>query len=345
MVFGPQTYHQLPEMIARVSRRRGQVLNTEFPPVSKFDFLPKTNTNTGVSAFLSIQEGCDKFCTFCVVPYTRGTEYSRPAVSIIAEAENLIRHGAREITLLGQNVNAFHGEGPDGEVWGLGRLLRGLAGIPGLKRLRYMTSHPRDMDDELIAAHRDVPQLMPFLHLPVQSGSDDVLQAMNRKHSADDYRHTLDKIRKARPDMAFSSDFIVGFPGETDKDFEATLSLVRDIGYAQSYSFKYSRRPGTPASAMTNQVDETVKDERLQALQQLLRQQQERFNADAVGKTMRVLIENAKQRSSGFFGRTPYMQAVHVGTALRNIIGEEVTVEIGGAGPNSLSGHLAMDFA
>jgi tRNA-2-methylthio-N6-dimethylallyladenosine synthase len=340
MVFGPQTYHQLPEMIARISRGSGQVLNTEFPPVPKFDFLPDARTETGVSAFLSIQEGCDKFCTFCVVPYTRGTEYSRSVEAIVSEAERLVQNGAREITLLGQNVNAFHGEGPDGKIWGLARLFHRLAGIPGLKRLRYMTSHPRDMDDDLIAAHRDVPQLMPFMHLPVQSGSDAVLEAMNRKHTADDYRRIIEKLRAARPDIALSSDFIVGFPGETDGDFGATMSLVRDIGFAQSYSFKYSRRPGTPAAGMTNQIDEAVKDARLNELQALLREQQEKFNAATNGKTLPVLFENAERRSGWLFGRTPYMQAVHTEAPV-DAVGNELMVEIKSAGVNSLVASLA----
>jgi tRNA-2-methylthio-N6-dimethylallyladenosine synthase len=339
MVFGPQTYHQLPEMIARVSRGAGQVLNTEFPPVPKFDFLP-ADSAAGISAFLSVQEGCDKFCTFCVVPYTRGTEYSRPVAAIVDEATRQVQGGAREITLLGQNVNAFHGEGPDGKVWGLGRLIYRLAGIPGLKRLRYTTSHPHDMDDELINAHRDVPQLMPFLHLPVQSGSDAVLEAMNRKHTVDDYRRTIDKLRAARSDTALSSDFIVGFPGESDADFDATMNLARAIGFAQAYSFKYSRRPGTPAAAMTNQVAESVKDTRLQELQKLLRAQQERFNTGTLGKTLPILFENAMHKTGQLFGRTPYMQAVHA-SASEQLIGQEVMVTIEKAGLNSLTGMPA----
>ncbi len=340
MVFGPQTYHQLPEMIARVSRGGGQVLNTEFPPEPKFDSLPKESTAPGVSAFLSIQEGCDKFCTFCVVPYTRGAEYSRKVDAIVSEAERLVGNGAREITLLGQNVNAFHGEGPDGKIWGLARLFNHLAKIPGLLRLRYTTSHPRDMDDELIAAHRDIPQLMPFLHLPVQSGSDAILEAMNRKHTVDDYRRIVEKLRAARPDIALSSDFIVGFPGESDADFEATMKLVRDIGFAQSYSFKYSRRPGTPAAAMTNQIGEAVKDARLAELQQLLRAQQEQFNTATYGKTLPVLFENAERRPGWLFGRSPYMQAVHAEVS-NEWIGKELMVDIKDAGTNSLVASLA----
>ena len=338
MVFGPQTYHQLPEMIAKIARGAGQILNTEFPPEAKFDALPEARS-TGVSSFLSIQEGCDKFCTFCVVPYTRGAEYSRTVAAIVAEAERMVGQGAHEITVLGQNVNAFHGEGPDGKVWGLGLLLRRLAEIPNIKRLRYTTSHPRDMDDELIAAHRDVPQLMPFVHLPVQSGSDKILQAMNRKHTADDYRRIIDRFREAQPGVAFSSDFIVGFPGEDDDDFKATMQLVRDINFAQSFSFKYSRRPGTPATAMVQQIAEQVKDERLLELQTLLREQQTAFNHSMVGKTLPVLCESQSRNDGKIFGRTPYMQAMHL-EAPNRIIGHEIMVKIEQAGSNSLGGEL-----
>jgi len=340
MIFGPQSYHQLPEMIARVSRGAGLILNTEFPAEPKFDALPDERVRSDVSAFLSIQEGCDKFCTFCVVPYTRGAEFSRPVASIVSEAEKLVQGGAREITLLGQNVNAFHGEGADGKIWGLGRLFRRLAEIPGLHRMRYMTSHPRDMDGELIAAHRDVPQLMPFLHLPVQSGSDAVLEAMNRKHSSDDYRRIVEKLRAARPDIALSSDFIVGFPGESDRDFQDTLKLVRDTGFAQAYSFKYSLRPGTPAAAMPNQVNEAVKDARLQELQQLIREQQEIFNANAIGRKIAVLFDRTGRRANQVHGRTPHMQAVHISGG-DDLIGREIMVKIDSIGLNSLTGHLA----
>ncbi|MBV8549387.1 MAG: tRNA (N6-isopentenyl adenosine(37)-C2)-methylthiotransferase MiaB [Alphaproteobacteria bacterium] len=341
MVFGPQTYHQLPEMIARVTRGAGAVLNTEFPPEPKFDALPEDRTAPGISAFLSVQEGCDKFCTFCVVPYTRGAEYSRSVQAIVDEAQRLVAAGAREITVLGQNVNAFHGEGPDGTVWGLGRLFHRLAEIDGLQRLRYTTSHPRDMGDDLIAAHRDLPQLMPFLHLPVQSGSDAILEAMNRKHTADDYRRIVDKLRTARPNLALSSDFIVGFPGETDKDFEASLQLIRDVGFAQAYSFKYSRRPGTPAAAMTNQIAEAVKDERLQALQQLLRDQQDAFNRSMIGQTLPVLFDGPSRREGHMYGRTAFMQAVYVEGPAR-MQGHELPVTITAAGTNSLTGHIAV---
>jgi len=345
MIFGPQTYHQLPEMIARVTRETGGILNTEFPVEQKFDTLPH-QTNSGVSAFLSVQEGCDKFCTFCVVPYTRGAEYSRSIQAIVAEAEHLVLGGAREITLLGQNVNAFHGEAESGEVWGLGRLLSRLADIPDLKRLRYMTSHPRDMDDELIAAHRDLPQVMPFLHLPVQSGSDAILEAMNRKHKADDYRRLIDKLRTARPDLALSSDFIVGFPGESDADFAATMQLVRDVNYAQAFSFKYSRRPGTPAAAMTNQIAEDIKDARLQELQALLRDQQIAFNQSLVGQTLDVLFDDDGRHETQLHGRSPFMQSTYIDklpTGCETLVGKEIKVKITNARQNSLNGTLTLD--
>jgi len=346
MIFGPQTYHQLPEMIARVTRESGGVLNTEFPAVPKFDMLPE-QAHTGVSAFLSVQEGCDKFCTFCVVPYTRGAEYSRSAKAIVAEAERLVTHGAREITLLGQNVNAFHGEGEDGDVWGLGRLFYRLAEIPELKRLRYMTSHPRDMDDVLINAHRDLPQLMPFLHLPVQSGSDSILEAMNRKHTADDYRRIIDRLRAVRSDIALSSDFIVGFPGETDQDHKATMKLIGEIGFAQAYSFKYSRRPGTPAASMTNQVAETVKDDRLQELQTLLRDQQVSFNQSLMGQTLPILFDDDGRHEGQLHGRSPFMQSTYISlpaVAVDRIVGHELNVKITGARQNSLNGELEVDL-
>jgi tRNA-2-methylthio-N6-dimethylallyladenosine synthase len=337
MVFGPQTYHQLPEMIARVTREAGMVLNTEFPVEPKFDALPQQN-KTGIGAFLSIQEGCDKFCTFCVVPYTRGAEYSRSVKSIVDEAENLVANGACEITLLGQNVNAFHGEGTDGKIWGLGRLFYRLAEITDLKRLRYMTSH------------RDIPQLMPFLHLPVQSGSDSLLEAMNRKHTGDDYRRIIDKLRAARPDIALSSDFIVGFPGETDADHKATMQLVRDIGFAQAYSFKYSRRPGTPAAAMVNQVAENIMDARLQELQALLREQQMGFNQSLVGKTLPVLFDDDGRHSGQLHGRSPYMQSTYIDIPIvapeqikARVNGQEVMVKITGANQSSLNGEIKVE--
>jgi tRNA-2-methylthio-N6-dimethylallyladenosine synthase len=343
MVFGPQTYHRLPEMVAKAAREGGGVLDTSFPTEPKFDYLPETTTAPGVSAFLSIQEGCDKFCTFCVVPYTRGAEFSRPAAQVIAEAERLVAAGAREITLLGQNVNAYHGaapaNGPNGtREWGLGELLRALARLPDLERLRYTTSHPRDVDDALIAAHRDVEQVMPFLHLPVQSGADRVLAAMNRRHTADDYRRTVQKLRQARPDLALSSDFIVGYPGESELDFRATLDLVGEIGFAQSFSFKYSPRPGTPA-ASEKQLPEPVKAERLAELQVLLQQQQRAFNAASVGTTMPVLFEKPGRYDGQLVGRSPYLQPVHADAASETI-GKVVPVHITTVHTNSLSGTI-----
>ncbi len=340
LVFGPQTYHRLPEMIGRVLRDGGRVLDTEFPVESKFDLLPEERAETGPAAFLSVQEGCDRFCTFCVVPYTRGAEVSRPVAAILAEAERLVAAGAVELTLLGQNVNAWHGIGPDGTEWGLGRLIRLLAGIAGLARLRYTTSHPRDMNEALIAAHADVPQLMPFLHLPVQSGSDRVLAAMNRRHSADDYRRIVERLRTARPDLALSSDFIVGFPGETDLDFAATLRLVTEIGFAQAYSFKYSPRPGTPAADRPDAVPEAVKAERLATLQQLLNEQQAAFNRATVGRTVPVLIDRPGRRPGQWLGRSPHLQAVHLHSDAP-LFGRLVEAEIVAGHPNSLAGRLA----
>ena len=344
MVFGPQTYHRLPEMVARATRDGGGVLDTSFPAEPKFDHLPAIRGAQGVSAFLSIQEGCDKFCTFCVVPYTRGAEFSRPAAQIIDEAERLVATGACEITLLGQNVNAYHGVAPangrnSGGEWGLAELLRALARLPGIERLRYTTSHPRDVDDGLIAVHRDIEQVMPFLHLPVQSGADRVLAAMNRQHTADDYRRTVEKLRQARADLALSSDFIVGYPGESDLDFRATLGLVAEIGFAQSFSFKYSPRPGTPAAG-EKQVPEAVKTERLAELQALLQQQQRAFNAAAIGATMPVLFEKAGRHDGQLVGRSPYLQPVHADAA-PEMIGKIVPVQIVRVLSNSLSGIVA----
>ena len=338
MVFGPQTYHRLPEMIARATRAGGGILETDFPAEAKFDHLPETASAPAVSALLSIQEGCDKFCTFCVVPYTRGAEFSRPAAQVIAEAERLVAAGAREITLLGQNVNAYHGAAPDGSEWGLADLLRALAQIPGLDRLRYTTSHPRDVDDALIAAHGDLPELMPMLHLPVQSGSDRLLAAMNRRHTADDYRRTVRKLRQARPDLALSSDFIVGYPGESDLDFRATLDLVSEIGFAQAYSFKYSPRPGTPAAA-EKQLPEPVKTERLAALQALLQEQQRAFNDVSVGSVMPVLFEKPGRHEGQLVGRSPYLQPVHA-DAPPDRIGAILPVRIVGVRSNSLTGVI-----
>jgi tRNA-2-methylthio-N6-dimethylallyladenosine synthase len=342
IVLGPQTYHRLPEMVARSSRAGGKVIETDFPPEDKFDHLPESATPQGVTAFLTIQEGCDKFCSFCVVPYTRGAEQSRSAATILREARHLVAQGAREITLLGQNVNAWHGEAPDGSIWGLGRLLRELSDVSGLIRLRYATSHPRDMDDDLIAAHRDLPTLMPFLHLPVQSGSDGILAAMNRKHTADDYRRIVDRLRDARPDLALSSDFIVGHPGETEADFDATMQLVRDVRFAQAYSFKYSPRPGTPAAGAPAQVPEAEKDRRLQTLQALLREQQETFNASCVGLDLPVLFTGPGRHPGQIAGRSPFLQPVHL-SAGASLIGTESMVRIVASHPNSLAGTLVQE--
>jgi len=342
LVFGPQTYHRLPEMLARTLRKSGHVLNTDFPPEPKFDSLPEPVSHS-ISAFVAIQEGCDKFCTYCVVPYTRGTEYSRPPEAVLAETERLVANGAREITVLGQNVNAFHGADKDGNVWSLGKLLFRLAEIPGLLRLRMMTSHPRDMDDDLIAAFCDIPQVMPFLHLPVQSGSDRILDAMNRKHTSDDYRRLVEKLRTARPNLALSSDFIVGFPGETDEDFAETMRLVRDIGYAQAYSFKYSRRPGTPAAGMQNQLAEGIMDARLHDLQELLRAQQHSFNESLIGQTQPVLFDDRGNHEGQLFGRLPTMQPIFIAATRelrQRLNGREAPVRITETTLNSLKGVL-----
>lgn len=340
IVVGPQSYHRLPELIARVTRGTGHALETDFPAEDKFDSLPDETKAEGPTAFLTVQEGCDKFCTFCVVPYTRGAEYSRPVAQIEAEARRLVGRGVREITLLGQNVNAYRGAGADGENWSLARLLYRLAEIEGLKRLRYTTSHPRDMSDDLIEAHRDLPQLMPYLHLPVQAGSDRILDAMNRQHTAKDYLKLAERIRSVRADLALSSDFIVGFPGETDKDFEATLSLVREVGYAQAFSFKYSPRPGTPASTAMKQIPEDVKDARLQELQALLVKQQAQFNASCAGRTMEVLFEKPGRKAGQAVGRSPFLQPVHVENAA-HLIGQIREVRIEEVLPNSLRGVFA----
>jgi tRNA-2-methylthio-N6-dimethylallyladenosine synthase len=340
IVLGPQTYHRLPEMVAQVARAGGQVLDTDFPLESKFDALPEARASAGVSAFLSVQEGCDKFCTFCVVPYTRGAEFSRPAAAILAEAGRLVAGGAREITLLGQNVNAYRGAAPEGGAWGLARLIRALAAIPDLVRLRYTTSHPLDVDDALVAAHREVPQLMPFLHLPVQSGSDRVLRAMNRRHGAADYRRVIDRLRQARADIAFSSDFIVGFPGERAADFAETLALARDVGYAQAFSFKYSPRPGTPAAMMPEQVPDDVMNERLAELQALLATQQRAFNAASIGREVPVLFEKRGRHPGQLVGRSPYLQSVHA-MAPDHLLGALVPLRLIHAEANSLAGEIA----
>ncbi|WP_074765144.1 tRNA (N6-isopentenyl adenosine(37)-C2)-methylthiotransferase MiaB [Magnetospirillum fulvum] len=330
IVLGPQTYHRLPEMVAQAARAGGAVLDTEFPTEPKFDFLPEASAS-GTNAFLAIQEGCDRFCTFCVVPYTRGAEYSRPAAAVLAEAASLAAQGVREITVIGQNVNAWHGE----PGWDLGTLLTALAKIDGIERLRYTTSHPRDMSESLIAAHRDLPELMPFLHLPVQSGSNRILTAMNRGHDRDQYRRLADRLRAAQPDLALSSDFIVGFPGETDADFADTLALVAEIGFVQTYSFKYSSRPGTPAAAMEGQVPEAVKEARLAELQALLYRQTEAFNQSCVGREMTVLLDRPGRYADQLLGRSPYMQPVHV-RAPGQRIGDVVRLRIAAVHPNSL---------
>ncbi|MFJ5367619.1 tRNA (N6-isopentenyl adenosine(37)-C2)-methylthiotransferase MiaB [Bosea sp. CER48] len=341
LVVGPQAYHRLPELLAEAARKR--VVDTDLPIEDKFGFLPAPKPQVirarGVSAFVTVQEGCDKFCAFCVVPYTRGAEFSRPVAQVLAEVERLAEAGVRDVTLIGQNVNAYHGEGPDGAVWGLARLMRRVAEVPGIARIRYTTSHPRDMDDDLIAAHRDLPQAMPFLHLPVQAGSDRMLAAMNRKHTGDEYRRLIERIRSARPDIALSSDFIVGFPGETDADFEDTIRLVDEIGFASSYSFKYSQRPGTPAAELDAQVPREVMDERLYRLQERIEHHRQAFNAAMVGRTVDVLLERAGRHPGQLAGKSPYLQAVQIegGT---NQIGDIVQVTIDRISTNSLFGQM-----
>lgn len=342
VVVGPQSYHRLPELLARAGRERG-VVDTEFPVEDKFDHLPGVR-GRGVTAFLTIQEGCDKFCTFCVVPYTRGAEVSRPVAKVVAEAERLAAAGVREITLIGQNVNAYHGEGPDGHIWGLARLLHRLAEVPGIARLRYTTSHPRDMDDSLIAAHRDLPCLMPYLHLPVQAGSDRVLAAMNRKHTGSEYRRLIERVRAARPDVALSSDFIVGFPGETDRDFEDTLRLIEDVGFATAFYFKYSPRPGTPGADMTDHAPEPVKVERLARLQALLEEQRRAFNHGTIGRTVDVLLEKPGRHPGQLAGKSPYLQPVQI-EANGQQVGEVVPVRIVRASTNSLFGEPTREGA
>jgi len=339
LVIGPQAYHQLPELIARTTRAKGERLAADFAPDAKFDALTADREVTGPTAFLTVQEGCDKFCTFCVVPYTRGAEWSRPVAQILDEARGLAGKGVREITLLGQNVNAYNGLAPSGEPSTLARLMYALAEIPGIARIRYTTSHPNDMGEDLIKAHRDLPQVMPYLHLPVQSGSDRILRAMNRKHTRQAYFDLVDRIRDARPDLALSGDFIVGFPGETDKDFEDTLDLVRRVGYASAFWFKYSPRPGTPAASMPKQVEDAVMDARLNALQSLLLDQQQAFKAGLVGKTLDVLFEKPGRHGSQAIGRSPYLQSVFVEDAA-HLMGRIVPVRIEAVGANSLQGAL-----
>jgi tRNA-2-methylthio-N6-dimethylallyladenosine synthase len=343
IVVGPQAYHRLPALLAE-SRARRHALDTDFPAEGKFGHLPspaagRTGTR-GPTAFVTVQEGCDKFCTFCVVPYTRGVEVSRPAGAVLDEIRTLAQSGVREVTLLGQNVNAYHGAGPDGRPWSLARLLEAASGVPGITRLRYTTSHPRDMADDLIAAHRDLPALMPYLHLPVQSGSDRVLKAMNRKHTAAAYLDILGRVRAARPDIALTSDFIVGFPGESEADFEETLALVREARFAAAYSFAYSERPGTPAAERGGQVPPAERMARLHALQALITAQQQAFNAATVGRTASVLMERRGRHPGQIAGKSPWLQAVQV-EGPDSLIGEIVDVSITAAGANSLFGTIA----
>ena len=339
LVVGPQSYQALPELLARAKATGRSVVETIFPDRDKFSQLPLTRSAKSTTAFLTVQEGCDKFCTFCVVPYTRGMEYSRSVADLTREAEKLAAQGVRELTLLGQNVNAYHGDGPDGTPWSLAKLLRQLARIEGIERLRYTTSHPRDMTADLIAAHGDLEKLMPFLHLPVQSGADRILAAMNRKHTADDYRRVIGQILAARPDIAISTDFIVGFPGESEEEFAQTLDLVDEIGFAQAFTFKYSPRPGTPAAKLGDQVPEDVKSERLNRLLARMERQQSAFTAGLVGRTLPVLFEKAARGAGQLVGRSPYMYPVTV-EAHTGLLGEIAPVLIRTSGPNSLSGEL-----
>jgi tRNA-2-methylthio-N6-dimethylallyladenosine synthase len=344
LVVGPQSYHRLPDLLARAARD-GQAVDTEFPVDDKFNHLAAPDRaairSRGVSSFVTVQEGCDRFCTFCVLPYTRGAETSRPVRKILAEVERLADAGVREVTLIGQNVNAFHGEGLDARPWSLARLIERVAELPGIDRLRYTTSHPRDMADDLIAAHRDLPQLMPQLHLPVQSGSDRVLAAMNRRHSRADYLDIVARFRDARPDLALTSDFIVGFPGESEDDFAATLSLVDEVGYSGAFSFKYSPRPGTPGAEMDDQVPEDVKSERLGRLQDAIDRNQAAFNRSCLGRTMDVLFERAGRHPGQLVGRSPYLQPVQV-TAPSSLLGSVATVTVNEISSNSLFGVLAQ---
>ncbi len=346
LVVGPQAYHRLPEMLEQAQSGK-RVTDTDMPAASKFDALPRRAPQQAPSAFLTVQEGCDKFCTYCVVPYTRGAEISRPMVDLIDEAKALADGGAREITLLGQNVNAWTGEDAKGRAQGLDGLIRALADIPDLLRIRYMTSHPNDMTDGLIAAHGEVEKLMPFLHLPVQSGSNAILKAMNRSHTAESYLRLLDKVRAVRPDIALSGDFIVGFPGESEADFVATLALVDAVKYAQAYSFKYSPRPGTPAADMSQQISQPVMEERLARLQAALNRDQQAFNAASVGQSCDILLERKGKLDGQMIGKSPWLQSVHV-IAPEAKIGDIITVKLVSAGPNSLAGepvHISQEIA
>lgn len=339
LVFGPQTYHRLPQLLARRREEGKAVVETEFPAEDKFGGLDaRALPRRGIAAFLTVQEGCDKFCSFCVVPYTRGSEFSRPVEQVLREARKMAEQGVRELTLLGQNVNAYHGIDGQGRTVGLAGLVSELSRIEGIERLRYTTSHPRDMTEDLIAAHAENPKLMPYLHLPVQSGSDAILKAMNRGHTADAYLRLVERVRAARPDIALSGDFIVGFPGETGQDFEATMALIRAVGYASAFSFKYSPRPGTPAAESDCQVPEDEKSSRLQQLQALIHAQQTEFNAAMVGRTVPVMFERPGRDPGQLVGRSPYLQAVHM-LGDQRLIGTVVDTYISGVGTNSLSGH------
>jgi len=337
IVVGPQSYQNLPELITRIAREKKHAINLDFVDDEKFDSLPESNLTQGVSAFLSIQEGCDKFCKFCCVPYTRGAEFSRPLEKIYREALNIISLGSKEITLLGQNVSSYHGKDIENNEISLATLIRHLENIPDLERIRYTTSHPKEIYEDLILAHKEVDKLMPFLHLPVQSGSDRILNDMNRKHTAKDYLEVIEKLRNARPEIAFSSDFIVGYPGESDKDFQDTLKLVKEVGYAQAYSFKYSPRPGTPASILP-QLPEDIKDARLQELQNLIRKQQTDFNDSFVGKTLNVLVEKTGRKKSQLIGKSEFLQAVTIDN-INEGIGKIIPVKITKNMTNSLLGE------
>lgn len=335
---GPLTYHRLPEILAKVARKRGiSIIDTEFPAIAKFDSLPENKAEGGLS-YLAVQEGCNNFCTYCVVPYTRGVEYSRPVAEVLKEARHLVETGSVEINLLGQNVNSYHGEDENGKERNLAYLLRRISEIDGLERLRYTTSYPADVDDDLIACHKDLPKLMPYLHLPIQSGSDKILKAMNRRHNSSDYLRIVEKLQQANPDLRMSSDFIVGFPGETDEDFKATLDVVNKVKYIQAFSFKYSRRPGTPAAIMPNQVEEKVKKERLEILQDLLFSYQLKFNKECLGKIMPVLFETKGRHAGQLIGRTPYMQNLHANLPKENL-NKIVNVRVTDVTTNSLSGE------
>ena len=334
---GPLTYHRLPEILAKIGRKKGHpVIDTEFPVESKFDFLPE-NHSTGGCSYIAIQEGCNNFCTYCVVPYTRGVECSRPVEDVLTEAKRLVSEGTLEINLLGQNVNSYHGEDKNGKERNLAYLLREIAKIDGLQRIRYTTSYPADVDDDLVACHHDLKQLMPYLHLPIQSGSDKILKAMNRRHNSADYLRVVEKLQKANPDLRMSSDFIVGFPGEDDADFQATLDVVNQVKFIQAFSFKYSRRAGTPAAVMKNQVEEKVKKERLDILQNLLFSYQRKFNEASVGKVMPVLFDMKGRHSGQLIGRTPYMQNLHAELG-KEFLNKIVNVKVTEATTNSLSG-------